>query len=385
MIVWLIVMALVFIGIPFLYRQNLAAVNSAALGLAELELHPFAHVFRDAADAYDKVRNSDPAGFDSEAVLQVLTYAGSWLRWPAALLLVLCGVASLNMSRVEKLSRRFTLDTLIKNNCEMFPCLYPVVGRGKTLLSVNSFDAGQWRIARTPLQFAIENKLLLNKDRGELKSTESLLEDGIAVEKSELHGKCRLDYAHSNGVFVEQLGAKFVGVRALGDVRASAAAAFLAYGCGDKKAAVALLDAMSLSYVEAENADTPAAVGVPPYGELLAKHESRIEGEPLLVRHSAFVLPWFMALIAFARRKGILACSQFLWMRPVDRPLWYALSQTGGNTAFAEGYAAWAHYHAEEQVGKRLTVAHVDGAVRGLEKSLLGQGVLMETSRGPTR
>ena len=100
--------------------------------------------------------------------------------------------------------------------------------------------------------------------------------------------------------------------------------------------------------------------------------------ERCLSRHAAFELPWFMALLYRARRKGVLANSQFLWLRPLDRPLWYALCQCGGRTAMMEGAAAWAHYHAEEQAGLALSEPHVAAVVPSLRAALNAQGWLTD-------
>ena len=91
-----------------------------------------------------------------------------------------------------------------------------------------------------------------------------------------------------------------------------------------------------------------------------------------------------MALLYRARQKGVLASSQFLWLRPLDRPLWYALNQCGGRAAWAEGFAAWAHYQAEEKAGKALSEPHIAPAVISLKQSLAAQGWLTEIFVPPT-
>ena len=85
-----------------------------------------------------------------------------------------------------------------------------------------------------------------------------------------------------------------------------------------------------------------------------------------------------MALLYRARRKGVLANAQFLWLRPMDRPLWYALCQCGGRTAMMEGAAAWAHYMMEEQAGHTLDSPHVASAVSSLRDALNAQGWLTD-------
>lgn len=100
--------------------------------------------------------------------------------------------------------------------------------------------------------------------------------------------------------------------------------------------------------------------------------------EKCLTIHASYELPWFITLLYRARQKGVLATSQFLWLRPLDRPLWYALNQCGGRAAWAEGFAAWAHYQAEEKAGMRLPEPHVQPAVASLRQSLAAQGWLTE-------
>ena len=105
---------------------------------------------------------------------------------------------------------------------------------------------------------------------------------------------------------------------------------------------------------------------------------SSVLNEKCLSIHAAYELPWFMALLYRARQKGVLASSQFLWLRPLDRPLWYALNQCGGRAAWAEGFAPWAHYTAEEKERKTLTKTHVAPAVASLREALSAQGWLTE-------
>ena len=78
---------------------------------------------------------------------------------------------------------------------------------------------------------------------------------------------------------------------------------------------------------------------------------------------------------ATKRRAGQFAISL---ASPLDRPLWYALSQCGGRAAWAEGFAPWAHYTAEEQTGQALAEPHVAPAVASLKEALSAQGWLTE-------
>ena len=377
---WCAFLILVFVVLPALYIAHADSVNRPLLALAKAQIQVFTLFFDEAQTAWTRIAEADPASLSWETMQKVLHYTGSWIRWPFALLLVLFGVAATFMGRVGGLVRRFNMESLLRNNAESFPCLRPVVGRGKYLLSPESYDSGPWKIARTPAQFALENELLLN-EQGKPFSPEQALKNGLPSTELSAWGNARLDEKKALAVLTEQLGKPFEGYEGLSPCRRTLAVAFLAYANGDKKGCVSMLDMVSSSYNEIDgNVDCPVLTDTAFEKRLKkawARHKDVLSVKNM-ASHAAYELPWFMALLYRARQKGVLASSQFLWLRPMDRPLWYALNQCGGRAAWAEGFAAWAHYTAEEQEGKALTEPHVAPAVASLKEALSAQGWLTE-------
>ena len=377
---WCAFLVFVFVLLPVLYVVYADDVNRPLLALAEAQIQVFAPFFEEAQTAWARIAEADPASLSWETMQKVLRYTGSWIRWPFALLLVLFGVAAIFMGRVGGLVRRFNMESLLKNNAESFPCLRPVVGRGKYLLSPESYDSGLWKVARTPAQFALEHGLLLD-EQGKPFSPEQALKNGLPSTELPVWGHARLDGEKTLRVLTEQLGKHFEGYEGLSPCRRALAVAFLAYANGDKKNCISILDMVSCSYNEIDgNADCPVLTDSA-FEKRLKKTWARhkdVLSEKSMATHAAYELPWFMALLYRARQKGVLAGSQFLWLRPMDRPLWYALNQCGGRAAWAEGFAAWAHYMAEEQEGKALTEPHVAPAVASLREARSAQGWLTE-------
>lgn len=388
----LIALALVvFLGLPALYAAKAGSINAFLLDVAKWELRPFWILSEDVEKVLTHLAQTPPEAFTWKQVMAALEYAGSWLRWP--LFAMLGGLFYLAWTgRGKSFTRRFSMETLLENNVRSFPCLAPVVGRGKYLLDPKSFDEGPWMMARSPLQFALEKGLL--KDEKEQPFTpDQALRNGLGEADMPAYGRGRFDRDRARAVFREQLGPKFTGVAELPPFRQALAAAFMAYAAGERKEAVAILDEMSLSYTQEPEADTPAKEGAekdpeprrctaledPSFkdriGDTLARHNNILE-EPCLTRHSAYVLPWFMALLTRARKKGVLAGPQFLFTRPIDRPLWYALNQCGGRAAWVEAFASWAHYMAEEKDGKALEKADMADAAYSLEAALDALGWL---------
>ena len=62
---------------------------------------------------------------------------------------------------------------------------------------------------------------------------------------------------------------------------------------------------------------------------------------------------------------GVLAPARFLWLKPEDRSLWYAIQTFGGNPV-VEAAGIRAHHLAEQQYGFALVTPHVRFAVNAL-------------------
>jgi len=72
-------------------------------------------------------------------------------------------------------------------------------------------------------------------------------------------------------------------------------------------------------------------------------------------------------MLVSARRSGIVANSSYLWLKPVDRALWYTLNNVGRKAVFTEMGAVHAHWLAEKKLGFALTEPMVEEAIYGLE------------------
>ena len=363
--------------VPAVYAMYAGKINSPLLELAKKELWLFS-ALDEPGQALALLSQVDPAELDWGTMDKILTYAGSWFRWPLLLVLGAFIGISCFLGSVEKLKRKLDMDKLLAENSKNFPCLMPIVGKGKYLLSHESYDNGPWRIARTPIQFALAHGIL-NGPNGFPCKVEDALEHGMPSKDKPAFGQCVFREEEALKALKRQLGEPFVDLAGLSPVRKTLVTAFMLYALGKKHECIAILDDASASYTESEgkpqcpileNKDFSAALD----NALLAWVQ--FSPRKAVTRHLSFQLPLLMALLGEARKKGVLATSQFIWLRPLDRPLWYALSQCGGRAAWVEGLAAWSHFQAEEHAGKTLSVPHVKAAVESLKNSLDAQGWL---------
>ncbi|WP_192484605.1 MULTISPECIES: hypothetical protein [Cysteiniphilum] len=73
-------------------------------------------------------------------------------------------------------------------------------------------------------------------------------------------------------------------------------------------------------------------------------------------------------LLAQARRGGILASSGFLWLKKVNRTLWYVLNNVGRKTFFVEGAAVIVHWQAERSLKKPIATPMLQKLIMALQQ-----------------
>lgn len=370
------VVIVIFMVIPAIYVMYAGNVNGFLLEVAKRELSPFSFLFTEPQIAIAKLSELDPASLDWPMMEKILSYAGTWLRWPLIVILALLAIVSLQLGKVEHLTRKFSMESLLEHNSDNFPCLKPIVGKGKYLLNPESYDKGNWKIARTPIQFAVSKGLLLGPN-GVPCEIGDVFEKGFPSRDKQAFGECSYDEANAVTIFKKQLGRQFNGINDLSLSRKAIAAAFVLYANGNKLECMDILDSVSMSYVEKD--DTPQCP-VLEDGSFNKKISTALANwdefakRKNIARHLAYELPLFMALLNEARKKGVLASSQFIWLRPMDRSLWYALNQCGGRVAWVESLAAWSHFQAENHSGRTMHEPQITDAVASLKRSLGHQG-----------
>ena len=98
---------------------------------------------------------------------------------------------------------------------------------------------------------------------------------------------------------------------------------------------------------------------------VLQKHQDHKKVQAILKQHR-FVLTMMASMLVAARQDGVLAAADFLWLKVVDRRLWFMLNTMGRKTPFPEVAGAFAHWQTELQFGSPIRIPMVEEAVNGL-------------------
>ena len=285
------------------------------------------------------VNNKEPVEFNT--LVAFSTYVGQYLRYPVALILLLLIVYLYVASPTERFKNIFTTKQLRLTEQEDWPQIMPVAKLD--LVNVN-LDKEPWAMALNPMRFCEKY--------------------GLIKKEKEKNGQYNISLIHGAAyrILGLQLGPRWRGYEAIPMYLQALFAVFITRIDGEKKVADKLEEQLAASASSGQLNFT----GVK---ELIEKHKNNKTVQRTIAKH-AYVTTVMASLLVAAREAGVLASAEFIWLKTLDRRMWYMLNNVGRPTAFAEISGAFAHWLAEKKLGLPLTTPMVDEAVTGLGLAL---------------
>ncbi len=289
------------------------------------------------------VNSVDPAHVAFSVVEDLSLVVGYYLRYPVAFLCVLSSAFMFFKHSKLKYNNRMTMKKLRSLEKVNWPYIAPVVYARKDLIKT-PLEEKPWSMADNPMQFSRRHKLLEEYTKN-YKPAVRLLEDKAAR------------------ILSLQMGALWEGPAKLPIHIQALFAIFAAKGNRDGASANRLLAKISKS---------SSSIGKLNFSGtrlLLIKHvRTRVVGYAVC-RH-AYVLTAMASMLELARTDGVLAVAEFLWLKKIDRTLWYMLSTVGRQTAFSEVGGPYAHWLMEKKLGRPMKIPMVKEAVVALKAAI---------------
>lgn len=304
------------------------------------------------------------------STLQVMRESGVYTRWLYIPVLAGLAVGLFLYAPTAKFKRSHTMKSLAKQESVLWPEIAPVLNQN---LVSGDITKGPWRVSQTEWEFARHHKLVaFPPSDGE----EFIQVPGGAKERHT--PREQLDRDAARDLFVLQLGPRWEGAKRLPSYAKGIYAA-LAIRCAalpltNTKAIEALLAESNVVFRRMAKGYADAGGDVKKVDfswadAILDKYAGERVLKMLEVRH-AYVFTLLATLLQISRSNGVVAASLFVWLRPVDRRMWYMLNNVGGYTFVPESAGIAAHWLTEKEVGVRLLYPSVEEAVNGLELSL---------------
>lgn len=291
----------------------------------------------------------DPAQVKWADLIDVTTSVGFYTRYPVMVTLVICAFWLYWADVPLKFRKQYSMKTLRAQEQVNWPAIAPVI---KEDLVPTSVDEGPWAMALLPMEFARKYDLLKKED--------------IVLDKMlpGMEMTAGLRKGEAKRIFTLQLGAYWEGFERCPAHVCALAAIFIARMNRDRDAARKILDTINVTY----------AKGKPNYAiarPVLKKYLNTEIVQEVLQLHG-YVLTVMASLLQEARKDGVLASAEFLWLKVVDRRLWYMLNCVGRQVPYCEVGGPFSHWIAETAMKRRSRVPMIDEATKGLEVAIKG-------------
>lgn len=270
----------------------------------------------------------------------VNAYIGDWTRWPAIVVLMLGTAYMFFRHGSARFRHSYNMKSLRDVSHENWPQITPILSLD---LVKTDIDKGPWAMAKLPLVFCQENDLLATE---------------IIDDKK--HWVLRKRQAYR--LFVLQLGPMWKGLDYLPIHVKALALVFLARATGKRPLSNKILTQIAASA-------STGKLDFSGVSEALEDYRDHRIVKWIEKRH-VYMRTAMATLLEIGRSDGVLASSEFLWLKPVDRKLWFTLNTVGRSTPVVEVAGVYSHWVAEKKLGRGLKTPMVKNAVDALDEAL---------------
>lgn len=283
----------------------------------------------------------------------VLSYvAMKYIKWIFAAFLL--GVAYYIMTKSPqfRFKTKHTLQTLMETQAKSWPVISPVIKFNPTKFSSRAPGKPIPRVlpafaeALSPEEWIAYNRIPLINGAPERE----------AIRRA----------------FIAQLGPRWTGPQSLPPYAQGLYAAFALKNVKKRKESDELLGEIAKNWT--------IETGLVMPGSLLASIKKWIDDKEVggeaakIVSKHAYVATALLGLLKQARISGgVLAPATFLWLRAVDRNLWYPLNNLGRQSFHVEASGAISHFMGELSAGKALVVPRLEQAIDAMNAYLAEQ------------
>lgn len=293
-------------------------------------------------------RIKNVGGMSFNDVIALGATVGDYIRYPFVIVMVILGLIVYFTNNIRIFRHIYTMKSLSEMEYTNWPQISPVIGLD--LIKTN-IDTGPWAMAMTPMQFCKRYRLLEEvrpqRTEGMRRSDWDRIE--VVLKRGDI-----------NRLFIMQLGPLWQGVDKLPPYARALFAAFAARVNADADGSKLLLQMAATCRSKINYSGTDA---------LLKKHYNSKIIQKIVTSH-AYTSTVMASMLERARDDGVQASADFLWLKPIDRRLWYTLNTVGRQTPFIEVAGIFAHWIAEKEAGKKLIVPMVEEATNAVEMAL---------------
>lgn len=285
----------------------------------------------------------DPASVSWNEATGLLLDVGQYMKYPFIGILGIFAIWMYQSDIRLKFKRQHNMNTLRTQEQYNWKAIMPVVPLD---LVQQDISEGTWAMALSPMEFARKYNLLRKED--------ALLDNPLPGDEM----TAGIRKADAKRVFTLQLGPYWDNVMSLPPHTMALFAVFASRINRDRQSATLILEHIDITYSQGK---VDYSVAKP----IVMKYLQTKLVQEVIQRH-AYVLTVMASMLQAARNDGVVPSAEFLWLKPIDRRLWYMLNCVGRQTPYAEVGGAFAHWKAELSMGRRSLAPMIDEATKAL-------------------
>ncbi len=342
--IWII--ALLFMVSFFIWKagHNYIVALIFLLDLAQAKLAMFFVHQSDLTNVVNFMQTVNYSTVEWQQLVDITSTVGRYMRYPVVALLGILAVILYNSDITIRFRKTYSMKTLGIQEQKNWPSIMPVM---KHDLVSEDIQVGPWAMALTPIEFG--------RKYGLLKKNDALMDRVLPGQEM----TAAIRRGDAKRVFTLQLGPVWSGFDSCPVHVRALIAVFLSRINRDKDTAAKILLNLD-QFAAVDNIDTT----IP--NRVIRKHCNDESVQDILSQH-AYLLTVMASFLSASRDDGVVPSSEFLWLKPLDRRLWYMLNSVGRQTPFAEVGGPFAHWLAEKSMGRRLIAPMIDEAIKALE------------------
>ena len=330
----MIVIAIIILGVGAdkIFGNN---IMEFFLYLRKLIVEGYLHIFKTEAlqSAYDKLNIYTPKEWDYTSFSELSSSLRLYIAPPLLLILIPYGFSVYKKNPFNKYKRILSRKSLCESEVSLWPWIAPVL---KLDIISEPIEEGPWAMSDTVLMFCRKYNLLNDKND---------LQDDKAKK-----------------ILISQLGTLWTGIDDLKIHEKAILVCFLAQLNKDTKAALKGMRILSTSIAEG-NIDYS-------FVDDYVRKYAHTERSEYVLSQNAYTYNVIANAFEKCKELGKLPPSYFVWLKVVDRKLFYVLQCVGRQLPFCEVAGSFGHGLAEKVIGRPCINPYVDKGVLGLRKAL---------------
>lgn len=346
---WVMVGLCIFLAVIWYLFHGYIVFAFFKLKLLEISL---ISLFSQSLDSTKQLINAiSPESVTFKQVNYIASEVGGYIRIPAAILLLIIGGLIFKSGSAGTFRAKYDMNRLAHTEQANWAQIRPMVDLN---LVDEDIEKGPWAMAMTPMDFAKKKNLIREQ-----------MEEALVGElRKKRHIVAKLKKGEANAIFTMQLGALWQGWQKLPKHAQAIFAVLAAIANDDRKAGDDLMWHMATKFDSKTNKTD--------YGNAdeLCKKYGNSKVVQLVAGKHAYQLTFMASLLELAREGGVFATSDFLWLKTVDRKLWFMLNAVGRVTPVVEVAGPFAHWLIEKELDRKIMVPMVEEATKGLEQAL---------------